>query len=233
MGLRGLSIDKFYFKNTTIFDGLSPEDQEVLFSKMVTLNIKQGQVIFHEGGYPTGIHILKEGKVKKFKTGVDGKEQIFYICNSGEIMGLHALLSEEQYADSASTIEDSVISFIPKDDFFKVLQRSTVLSNHLLKNLSHEFAVFVNSITILAQKSVRERLALSLLILKDKFKDNQKNEEVHIVLTRDDLANFIGTAKETLVRLLHNFKDEGLIKTEGKSIIILDVKGLVKIANFF
>lgn len=228
-----IPIDQFYFKNNSIFDCLTNEQRDIIQSHMVTLKCKQGQLIFQEGGYPTGIHIVKEGKVKKYKTGIDGKEQIFYVCRAGEAMGYHALLSEEQYSDSAAAMEESLISFIPKEDFIKVLNSSSVLANQLLKNLSHEFGVLINSITILAQKSVRERLALSLLILKDKYKDNCVNDTVHITLSRDDLANYIGTAKETLVRLLHDFKDEGLIKTEGKAIIILNPKALVKIGNFY
>jgi CRP-like cAMP-binding protein len=233
MSLGNLPIDKFVFKNNSIFDSLSSEQQEVLNSHLVTHKYKQGQVLFYERGFPTGVHILKQGKVKKYKTGVDGKEQIFYICKEDEVMGYHALLSEEPYSDSAAAMEDCIVSFIPKEDFIKVLQSSSVLSNHLLKNLSHEFGVLINTITVLAQKSVRERLALSLLILKDKFMGNIVGEEVHIVLSRDDLANLVGTAKETLVRLLHDFKDDKLIRTEGKAIILLDVKALVKIANFY
>jgi CRP-like cAMP-binding protein len=233
MSLGNLPIDKFIFKNSSIFDGLTSGQQEILNSHLVTLTYKQGQILFHEGGFPTGVHILKKGKVKKYKTGVDGKEQIFYVCKQDEVMGYHALLSEEPYSDSAAAMEDSVVSFIPKEDFLKVLETSPVLSNRLLKNLSHEFGVLINTITILAQKSVRERLALSLLILKDKFSENKVGDEVHIILSRDDLANLVGTAKETLVRLLHDFKDDKLIRTEGKAIILLDVKALVKIANFY
>lgn len=230
---KGLPIDQFYFKNNALFEGLTIEEEQILNSQITTLKYKQGQVIFHEGAFPMGVHVIKEGKVKKYKTGTDGKEQIFYICKAGEIMGYHALLSDEKYCDSAASIEDSLISFIPKEDFLKVLRQSPVLSFRLLKNLSHEFGVMVNSITIHAQKSVRERLAISLLILNDKFKENVKDGDVHIVLTRDDFANMVGTAKETLVRLLHDFKEQGLIRTEGKSIIIIDNAKLMKISNFY
>lgn len=231
MSLGNLPIEKFVFKNSSIFNDLTYEEQNVLQSHMVTLKYKKGQIVFHEGAFATGIYILKEGKIKKFKTGADGKEQIFYICKEGEILGYHALISEECYSDSAVTMENCIISIIPKEDFINVLKTSSVLSNHLLKNLSHEFGVLINTITILAQKSVRERLALNLLILKDKYRENEDGD-VNIILSRDDLANLIGTAKETLVRLLHDFKEEGLIKTEGKAIILLDIKTLAKIANY-
>jgi CRP-like cAMP-binding protein len=226
--------DKFHFKSDSILNGLPEKDLELLKSKMLSYKFKKGKMIFSVGTYPSGIFHLKKGKVKKYKTDRDGREHIIYVCNSGELLGYPALLSEEAYSDSAATLEDSVLEFIPKNIFFKVLEKSQVLSTKLLKNLSHEFGVLENSIVNFAHKSVRERLALSLLILKEKFRDKDNpNASIEITLSREDLSNVVGTAVETLVRLLHDFKDEGLIKTEGRKIRILDVKKLMKIANFY
>ena len=227
-------IDKFHFNSDSILNGLPEDDLEALRSNMISYKFKKDKMIFSEGTYPSGIFYLKKGKVKKYKTDRDGREHIIYVCNSGELLGYPALLSEEPYSDSASTLEDSIVEFIPKEIFFSVLKKSQVLSSRLLKNLSHEFAVLENNIVNFAHKSVRERLALSLLILKEKFKDKTNpNATVEIMLSREDLSNVVGTAVETLVRLLHNFKDEGLIKTEGRKIKIIDTKKLVKVANFY
>lgn len=227
-------IDKFHFRSDSILEGLPENDLEALKSKMVSYKFKKGKMIFSEGTYPSGIFHLKKGKVKKYKTDRDGREHIIYVCNSGELLGYPALLSEESYSDSAAALEDSTLEFIPKDAFFKILEQSPVLSTMLLKNLSHEFGVLENSIINFAHKSVRERLALSLLILKEKFRDkNNPNSTIEITLSRKDLSNITGTVVETLVRLLHDFKDEGLIETEGKKIRILDAKRLVKVANFY
>ncbi len=227
-------IDKFHFNSDSILEGLPENDMEALKSKMVSYKFKKGKMIFSEGTYPSGIFYLKTGKVKKFKTDQNGREHIIYICNGGELLGYPALLCEEPYSDSATTLEDAVLEFIPKDAFLKILVQSPILSTRLLKNLSHEFAVLENSIVNFAHKSVRERLALSLLILKEKFRDkNNPNASVEITLSREDLSNVTGTVVETLVRLLHDFKDEGLIETEGRKIRILDAKKLVKVANFY
>lgn len=227
-------IDKFHFRSDSILEGLPENDLEALKSKMVSHKFKKGKMIFSEGTYPAGIFYLKKGKVKKYKTDRDGREHIIYICNSGELLGYPALLSEESYSDSAAALEDSTLGFIPKDAFLKILEQSPVLSTMLLKNLSHEFGVLENSIINFAHKSVRERLALSLLILKEKFRDkNNPDATVEVTLSRKDLSNITGTVVETLVRLLHDFKDEGLIETEGKKIRILDAKRLVKVANFY
>jgi CRP-like cAMP-binding protein len=175
---------------------------------------------------------VRSGRVKKFKTTAKGGEQIFYLCCEGELLGYHALLGEEFYPDSAATIENSQITFIPKESFLKVLRSSTALSNALLKALGHEFSLFINSITNRTTKSVRERLAFNLLILNEKFKSHGQSDSTNeILLSRTDLANMVGTAKESLVRLLQDFKRAGLIEKTGKSIRIIDRKGVIKEAN--
>jgi CRP-like cAMP-binding protein len=227
-------FDKYNFKSDSILNGLPEGDTFLLKKNMVTHTYKKGEMLFREGSYPTGIYYLQKGKVKKYKTDKEGREQIFYVCKSGELLGYHALISEEHYTDSSSTLEESVISFIPKDDFLKAIQASPILSNRLLKCMSHEFGVLVNGLAIYAQRTVRERLALSLLVLRDKYKKEQQgNKPVELSLSRDDLAKMVGTARETLTRLLHDFKSEGLITTEGRKIILKKPTELSKIANLY
>ena len=227
-------ITKFHFNSDSIFLGLPEEDLRALESKMVIQKYKKGQNIFVEGAYPSGIFYVREGRVKKYKANRDGREQIIYICNKGELLGYSALLSDEAYPDSAATLENSVVGFISREVFLKVISQSPTMSLRLLKNLSHEFGVLVNTIASFAHKTVRERLALSLLILKDKFDDQEgQNKPVEITLSREDLANIVGTAVETLVRILHNFKDEGLIETQGRKIRIINEVQLIKVADLY
>jgi CRP-like cAMP-binding protein len=224
--------ENFRLKTNQIFEGLTPAEQDLLNNSGVTHVYKKGEIIFREGGIPTGIFYVKSGRVKKYKATVKGGEQIFYICSEGELLGYHALLGEDYYPDSAATIEDSEITFIPKDSFLQVLRHSTILSNRLLKALGHEFSLFINSITNLATKTVRERLAFTLLVLEEKFKKPGKtNAGTEINMSRTDLANMVGTAKETLVRLLHEFKSDGLIVTTSKTIRITNRKGVITEAN--
>ena len=225
-------FDKFNYNTDSILEGLPEEHLYLLNKNKVTHNYKKGEILFREGSYPTGIYYIEKGKVKKYKTDKEGREQIFYVCRKGELFGYHALISEEKYSDSTATIEESTIAFIPKEDFLKVIQLSTILSNRLLKCMSHEFGVFVNGLAVFAQRTVRERLALSLIILRDKYKkENQDNKPVELDLSRDDLAKFVGTARETLVRLLHDFKADGLIETNGRKIILKKPLELTVIAN--
>lgn len=230
--LQNFLSGNFRLSTDQLFEVLTTEEQESLMGSGVTHLYRKGEIIFREGGIPTGIFYIKNGRVKKYKTTPKGSEQIFYLCSEGELLGYHALLGEEFYMDSAATIEDSQITFIPKDNFLKVLRNSTALSNALLKALGHEFSSFMNNISNQATKSVRERLAFNLLLLHEKFKtSNLTAAPVEINLSRTDLANMVGTAKETLVRLLQEFKNAGLIEKTDKTIRIIDRKGIVKEAN--
>ncbi|MFO8146717.1 MAG: Crp/Fnr family transcriptional regulator [Gillisia sp.] len=228
----GFPIDEYHFKSHSVFEGLPAEDQDFLKSVMLSRKYKKGEMIFIEGSYPSGIFYLIDGKIKKYKVDKDGREHIIYICNKGELLGYPALLSEETFSDSAMALEIVRVGFIPKKEFMELLERSAVLSRKLLKNLSHEFAVLENNILSIAHKTVRERLALTLLILRDKFKTEDKpNDIVEINLTREDLANILGTAVETLVRFLRELKDDDIIETRGRTIRILNAQKLVEIAN--
>ena len=234
MSLSGIfPIEKWDFKSESILAALSPEDFDMLTLNQIEQVHKKGEIIFREGGYPSGIHYLTSGKVKKYKIDREGKEQIIYVANTGELIGYHAILSEDRYPDSAAALEESSITFIPKDDFLMVLQQSDTLSKRLLKTLSHEFAVLINGLTLFGQHSVRERLALQLIVLREKYKvDFKPGMPVEINMARDDLAGLVGTVRENVVRILTEFKQEEILKTKGRKIIILNVNRLVEIANY-
>ncbi|MBS1600743.1 MAG: Crp/Fnr family transcriptional regulator [Bacteroidetes bacterium] len=226
-------IDKWDFKSQSILAGLPEEDFELLVRHKTEQVYRKGEIIFREGSYPTGIFFIKSGMVKKYKLDHESREQIIYVANAGELIGYHAILAEDRYPDSASALEESIIGFISKEDFLMVLQQSEVLSRRLLKTLSHEFAVLANSIAVFAHKSVRERLALQLVVLREKYKkDFQPGMPVEINMSRDDLANLVGTARENVVRELTELKEQEIVETKGRKIIVRDVKTLIKIANY-
>lgn len=234
MSISGIfPIDKWDFKSESILADLPPEDFALLTANESEHIYKKGEIIFREGTRPSGIYYIKNGKAKKYKRDVDGKEQIIYVANSGELIGYHAILAEDYFPDSAATLEESTIACISKEDFLEVLQRSPTLSSRLLKTLSHEFAVLINGMALFAQRPVRERLALQLVVLREKYKsDFPSGMPVKINLSREDLASLVGTARENVVRLLSEFKEEGILKTDGRKIIIQDVKKLIGVANY-
>jgi CRP-like cAMP-binding protein len=233
MSITGLfPIDKWDFKSESILIDLPKKDYDLLTINKTEQVYKKSEIIFREGSYPAGIYYIKEGKVKKYKVDKNGGEHIIYVANKGELLGYHAILAEDLYPDSSAAIEESTIAFIPKEDFLITLQQSSVLNNRLLKTLSHEFAVMANSLSMFAQKSVRERLALQLIVLREKYKMNfQEGMPVIINMSRTDLANLVGTARENVVRVLSEFKESSILETSGRKIIVHDVSKLIKIAN--
>ena len=192
--------ERFLFKSNAGFTSLPDNVKEAFFDQLIVKQFKKGQNIFIEGTYPAGIFFITKGKVKKYKTLNGGKEQIIYICSEGELLGYSAILSEERYPDSAASLTDASIGFISKEKLEYLLTQHDELSKMLMKNLSHEFGVLINFIATFTQRTVRERVALTLLILHEKFKDDQtEDSEVKIILTREDFANIVGIAVETLV----------------------------------
>ena len=234
MSLKGIfPIEKWDFKSNSVINNLPPDELETLTANMSTQVYNKGEIIFREGAFATGIFIIKEGKAKKYKVDKEGREQIIYVANTGEILGYHALLAEESYFDSAAVLEDSEIAFIPKEDFFEVLDNSKVLPQRLLKTLSHEFFVLANSIALFAQRSVRERFAMQLVLMREKYKENfTPGMSVEINMSREDLASLVGTARENILRVLKDFKEEGILETKGRKIVIKDIDKLLRVANY-
>jgi CRP-like cAMP-binding protein len=233
MSIKGIfPIDKWDFESQSILINLPEEDLQILTAHQTEQMYKKGEIIFREGAYPAGIFFIKSGKVKKYKLQKDGHEQIIYVANKGELIGFHAVLSEGRYPDSAAALEESAIMFFPREDFLRTMEYSPVFTRHLLKTLSHEFAVLINSLVLFAQRSVRERLALQLVVLREKYKENfQPGMPVAINMSREDLANLVGTARENVLRVLAEFKEKGILQTKGRQIIVLDVQKLIKAAN--
>lgn len=234
MSLKGIfPIDRWDFSSQRILAELTDEDRDALMSHSRQKKYKKGEIIFREGETPAGIFYVASGTVKKYKVDNAANEHIFYVASAGELIGYHAVLAGEVYPDSASALEDTTVRFIPLADFVSCLDRSPVLSKMLLRTLSHEFAVYVNNLTVSAQRPVRERIAIVLIVLREKFKKGAvAGEPVMITVSRDDIANMAGTTRENVARFLTEFKQEGIIETVGRKILITDIKKLAGISNY-
>jgi len=234
MSLSGIfPIDKWNFTTQSILSTLSDEEYHILIGRQGEQKYQKGEIIFREGVVPSGIFYIHHGMVKKYKVDQMGKEQIIYVANKGELIGYHAVLSEERYPDFAAALESSVISFIPKDDFLTVLSNNTLLANRLLKTLSHEYTVLANNISVFGQRTAVERLAIALIVVREKFKiETTAGQEVIIDISRSDLANIAGIAKENVIRLLKELKSEDIIGTVGRKIWVKNIEKLVARSNY-
>ena len=219
-------------RDKSVFCGLASNEVNDLDASKGCNFYDKGQVIFHEGNRINGIYCINKGKIKIFQIGVEGKEQIIRFAKEGDIIGYRALLSEEPLSASAATLEEATLCFIPKSQIFKALQDNPNFNFKMLKLLSHELGEAARIITDLAQKPVRERLAESLLLLKDTFELDEENN-IQVKLSREELANIIGTATESVIRLLAEFKKDRLIDVDGRNIKLLNIPGLTRTANIF
>jgi CRP/FNR family transcriptional regulator, polysaccharide utilization system transcription regulator len=217
--------------NKSVFCDLHGGDLEQLNADKGCVYYKKGQIIFNAGAYPHGLFCVKEGKIKVFQIGDEGKEQIVRLVKSGDIMGYRALLSGDKYSASAEVLEDARICHIPRSTFLGLLQQNGNLSMQLMKLLSNDLGVAEHRITELAQKPVRERVAEALLYMKETYGYESDGATIGVVLSREDIANIVGTATETVIRLLSEFKTDGVIRLDGKKIAILNQKQLVRLAN--
>jgi len=227
----GFVIDKYHFQTDLLIDKLPIQELRQLQKGMSRLEVKKGGVVFREGTFPKGVYLVQKGKVKIYQTNRDGKQQIVYIYRHGELMGYRPIISGEPNPVSAAALEDTLLTFIPKKHFLRALDTAPLLTKKLMVNLAHEFSVWVNKVSIFAQQPVRERVALSLRILSEKYKKDDQQFPVVIDLSREDLANYVGTSVETLVRMLRQLKDEQIIRSAGRKITVLRPDLLEEIAG--
>ncbi|MFY7667277.1 MAG: Crp/Fnr family transcriptional regulator [Crocinitomicaceae bacterium] len=212
-------------RKNSLFESLCSEEIDLVEKTSRCNYFKKNQSLFLEASYPRGVYCINQGRIKIFKRGDEGKEQIIHIAKAGELVGFRAMFSGEPYNVAAETLEESNICFIGKDEFLSMMDSNPTLRNGIIKELSKELADRAEFITNMAQKSVRERLAFALILLMNVY------DEEPINLTREDMANFVGTATETLIRLLKDFKEEGLIEVQTRKMVVLDAKKLMDIAG--
>jgi CRP-like cAMP-binding protein len=225
-----LSISKYHFNNKHVLTALHDDDLALFRKYLILKKVKKGKDLFQEGTSPKGVYILKRGRVKLYQRMQNGGEQIIYIYTPGEMFGYRPLLCNVRHPASAMTLEECGIYFLSITAFLATLKRSPALSNILLENLAREFTVLVNRIASFSQKSAKERVALSLLILQETYRRPEAHP-VEITLSRADMAAFVGTTNETLARIISKFKKERIIRVVGRKIVIRDMAKLYELAE--
>ena len=191
---------------------------------------KKKQVIYTEGNHPHRLYFIESGRVKTFKANDDGKELIIGLYGEGEFLGYTSLLEGTQYKESAEAIEDCQIASIPKNEFDELLSSNREVLKKFVELLANNVTEREEKLLGLAYNSMRKKVADALILLSKKYKaDGETQFSIHI--SRENLANIAGTAKESLIRTLSDFKDENLIDIKEGSILILNEKKLVNMCN--
>ena len=196
-------------------------------------HIKKGEVLFEEGQYINGVFCIKGGVCKVSKMSTNGRDQIVKLIKKGDLIGERSLISEEASNLKATAVNDMEVCFIPKEEIVKDLKQNNSFTMSILKELATSLKEADNVIVDMAQKTVKQRLAETLLYLQKNFKGNGDGAPLNIQLSREDIASIIGTATESAIRLLSSFKKEKLITLKGKEIYILDLQSLQRIAEGF
>lgn len=192
--------------------------------------IKKGEVIFEEGENVNGIYCIKDGVCKLTKLSANGKDHIVKLVTKGELLGQRSMISDEPVNLSAVALEDMQVCFIPKSEVMGYFNKNNQFSMNVMKSICGDLKEADDHMVNLAQKTVKERLAETLLYLNNTFGKNKDNS-LKIQLSREELASIIGTATESCIRLLSDFKKLGLIELTGKKIILKDINALKKLAE--
>lgn len=190
--------------------------------------IKKGETIFEEGDAVNGVYCIKDGVCKLSKLSANGKDQIVKLVVKGDLLGQRSLIGEETANLSATALNDMEVCFIPKREIMHDLQNNAKFSMDMLQQMALDLKDSDNIIVDMAQKSVKNRLADVLLYLEERFGADD-NGFLSITLSREDYANIVGTATESAIRIISQFKKEDLISTKGKKIKIIDHDGLKRI----
>jgi CRP-like cAMP-binding protein len=192
--------------------------------------IKKGEPIFEEGESVNGIFCVKDGVCKLSKLSANGKDQIVKLAKSGELLGQRSLISDEPANLSAVALEDMEVCFIPKSEIMNFFNQNNQFSMNVMKTICGDLKEADDHMVSMAQKSVKERLAETLLYLEDTFGKNNDGS-LRIQLSREELAGIIGTATESCIRLLSELNKNGLVDLTGKKITILDRNKLKRMAE--
>ena len=231
MVITKMDIDSAFEGVCSLLIGLKPREKDLLRKSFTCATYKKGEIIYRDGDVPTGLVCLYKGKVKIYKEGVGGRDQIVRMAKPNGFIGYRALFADENYIASAQAIEDSIICEIEKTCLIKILKSNALLSYHILKSVATELG-FSNSRTVtLTQKHIRGRLAESLMFLRDTYGLEDDDETIKVYLSREDLASLSNMTTSNAIRTLSALADEGVLELDGRRIKILDAYKLDRISN--
>ncbi|APY00502.1 Crp/Fnr family transcriptional regulator [Lacinutrix venerupis] len=211
---------------------LKKEELKRISDSKVSKIVKKGETLFAEGEKLNGVFCVRSGVSKLSKMSNNGKDQIVKIATKGEVLGQRSVISDESTNLSAVALNDMEVCYIPKQHLQESLNNNVEFTKAVLVHIASDLKFADNIIVNMAQKTVRQRVAETIKYLEDNFgKDNEGY--ISITLTREDIANIVGTAKEACIRTLSSFKKENLIATDGKRIKIEDKKALYRLIEGF
>lgn len=225
-----MKISQMQFRQADILQALPARERNWVAEQSRLKRLKTGKTLFAEGSYPRHVYILRKGRVKIFQTTPGGNEQIVHIYEPGSLFGYRPILCSERHPVTAQTLEESAVLVLSRLKFLELFHQSKALSGQLLRSLSSEFSVWISRLTAFAQYSVKERMALLLLSLSERYSEGTF-PGISVTLMRRDLASLAGTSIETLARVLHQWKRDKIIETRGRQIVIRNSTRLLELVE--
>jgi CRP-like cAMP-binding protein len=222
--------DQCIVRQLSSLKALNKDEVVKLANSKTTYKIKKGESIFEEGEVTNGVFCIKDGVGKLSKLSANGKDQIVKLVQSGELLGQRSMISNEPANLSAKAVADMEVCFIPKTEILHFFNNNNQFSMKLMQSVCEDLKESENDKIALVQKTVKQRLAETLLELHDSFGENA-DKTLKVQLTREELAGIIGTATESCIRLLSDFNKLDLIELVGKKIMLKNVKALKKMAE--
>lgn len=216
-------------KKAPVFSELSNEDLEEIKNITIERNLPKGTTIFMEGDKGDAFYFVKSGKVKVYKTTSDGRELIFTILSPGDVFAEVSLFNDIDYPAGTEVLEDACIGMIRNEDLEDLIRENSEIALHIIKIFSKKLYDSQQKVKELALTDTYARTAQIIMQMAE-TKGIQTSEgiEFELNLSRQELANLIGTARETVSRVLSQFRKESSINIDRKNIIIKDVEKLQK-----
>ncbi len=211
---------------------MSKEELQQVSANKTTKKVKKGEPLFEEGDKLKGVYCVREGVSKLSKLSANGKDQIVKLATKGEVMGQRSVIAEESANLSAVAVNDMEVCFIPKEVIVNTLHKNPDFTFEVLRHMAHDLREADDVIVNMSQKTVKQRIAEAFLYLKNNYGEDDKGY-LNLTLSREDIANVVGTATESCIRIISEFKKKGLLKSSGKRLGIADEKKLKDLVDGF
>jgi CRP-like cAMP-binding protein len=215
---------------SSVFKGLTAKEKEMIDAHHTVEIFRKGEPIIREGEKARGLIYIVTGKVKVFKMGIGGREQIIKMVKSNGFIGYRSIFNETTHPVSAGAIEETAVCIIEKITIIKILKKNAEFAYKLLKIITDDLIFTVNRTMSLTQKHIRGRLAESLLVLRETYGTESDGKTIRIALSREDIANLSNMTTSNAIRTLSSMATEEIIEMEGRKIRIKDLNELEKIS---
>jgi len=219
-------------KKNSLFSSLSEDNCKVIEKTLLEKNFPKGEYIFFEGDPSENLYIVKEGKVKIIKHSDTGKNVVLEVISKGEMFAQVAVFDGGPYPATAEAMENCEVMMIRRRDFFSLLEKYPVIATKIIAVLGKRLREAHDTIRYLAVERVERRIAGLLIKMADKVGEKEKESiKLNMNLTRQDIAEMVGTTVETAIRIMSRWSKENIIKSLGKRIVILDMDKLLEIVE--